>query len=449
MSDLRFAMRSPRQRMPAMQRVIVGIAAAAWFGFGLVQASDGLYVRRLAAQQEDVNRVRARPIAATVRSLAAPVPYAREVYDPRPLRNGRKPKVIIDPDGRGAVVGAALGRRGFALYRAGRAPAVIAPLRFNAEDAQVADVDGDGAPDIVIGGLDGYTAVLHNPLHSRCADVYRCPWPMTIVDARHLSHDVVTGDVNGDGRIDIVTEAGIYFNFNRTKGARPARWRFVGRDVIRRDGEGTSLIDAEHDGILDVIAPYRSGTMLARFVNPLHHGGDPYRDVWAIDVIDANPPFTGNMTTAAVDVDGDGRTDVLLAPMYGGGGLSWYRAPATPGGAWHRRMIDKSINYVHQGSLQIADMNGNGRPDIVFAEQDQSPTHRVGVFYNVGSVDERRWRLQIIGLRGGHNIKVGTLAGDRRPSILSARHGYLGGPNPLVVFRNRLSASRVPARRAP
>jgi hypothetical protein len=413
-----------------VSRTIIFASVAALLALGMSQAFDAFQLRGLHSRENDVNSVQAARIAHIAQSLVVPVAFAREVLDSRNSRNGRKPKIVIDPDGRGSVVGAQVGSLGFELYREGRPPALISRYALHGEDAQVADVDGDGAPDIVVGGLDAVTMILHNPLHRGCSNVYRCTWPMTVVDSRHSSHDVVLGDVNRSGRVDIATESGIYFNERSGN-----RWQFVGGNMIRRDGEGTSLIDAQHDGILDVIAPYRSGTMLARFINPLHHGADPTRNVWDVDVIDAHPPFTGNMTTAVADVDRDGRNDVLLAPMYGGGGLYWYQAPRTQSGHWRRHLIDKTVNFVHQGSLQIADMNGNGRPDVAFAEQDQSPTRRVGVFYNVGGKSSR-WRLQVLGVLGGHNIKVGRLGRDCRPSIVSARHGFTGGPNPLVVWRN-------------
>ena len=139
------------------------------------------------------------------------------------------------------------------------------------------------------------------------------------------------------------------------------------------------------------------------------------------------------MTTAIADVNGDGRNDIVLAPMYEGGGLVWYQAPKDVSGVWQRHMIDGTVNFVHQGSLQIGDFSGDGHPDIAFAEQDQSPTRRVGVFYNVKG-NGTSWHLQILSLNGGQNIKVGRTGSDRRLSILTARHGYFGGANPLILW---------------
>jgi len=412
------------------------IAAVVLFGsFGPIATAAGYQPLATVLPEDDPNPLKAFPLATIYRSLRHPVPFEAQTVDGRNFRDGRKPKVIIDPDGRGAVIGAQAGALGFALYRRGRPPAIISRFSNNdgSEDAQAADLTGDGVPDIVVGGLAKVTYLLLNPRRTACSDVYRCRWALRIIDRSHPSHDVVVGDVDHDGSVDIATENGIYFNHRHGR-----KWTFVGRNLIARDGQGTSLASLAADRILDVIAPYRAGTMLGRFINPLHHHGDPARERWAVQIIDRHPLFNGDMTSAIVDVNGDGRNDIVLAPMYGGGGLVWYEAPTRPNGVWLRHMIDPSINFVHQGSLQVADFAGDGHRDIAFAEQDQSPTKRIGVFYNVRG-DGSTWRLQVLSAKGGgHNIKAGIVGSDTRPSIVSARHGYFGGANPLLAWRDVL-----------
>jgi hypothetical protein len=398
---------------------------------GSIQGNEAFRIHRLERATDDPNPVRAHALATVHRSPERPVPFERIVLDSQPQPNGRKPKVIIDPDGRGGVAGALDGAAGFMLYpAAGRE--VLVSRGGEGEDAQTIQLRRDGLPDIVVGGLSGTTYLLLNPRHDGCADVYRCAWERRVVGTGHPSHDVVTGDLDRNGTLEIVTESGIYY-------PRPdgERWTFVGRSVVQRDGEGTSVGSFASDGILDIVAPYERGTKLARFINPAHWGADPTRTIWPSQIIDASPRFTGNMTTAVADVDGDGHNDIILAPMYGGGGLVWYRNPPNGRGPWRRHLIDPSVNFVHQGSLQIGDFTGTGRPDIAFAEQDQSPTRRVGVFYNVRG-DGSRWRLQVLSTDAGHNIKVGYLGRDRLPTILSAPHGAEGLTNPLVAWRDVL-----------
>ncbi len=405
--------------------VLIAIGLGAW-----KLKADRDY-RQLEAREYNDNSIKAVAVAGLHSSRFQPVEFSKVTVDNATLPNGRKPKVIIDPDGSGGVVGAQKGGQGFALYPPGQPPKVINSYRggIGAEDAQAADVTGNHFPDIIVGGLDNVTFILFNPRDDACANVYQCQWKRTVIDRTHPSHDIVVGDVDRNGRIDIATESGIYFNQGRGH-----EWTFVGRRLIPRDGEGTSLASLENDGILDVVAPYLSGTILARFINPLHHGGDPAHEVWKVQAIDSHPLFSGNMTTAIADIDGDGHNDIVLAPMYGGGGLVWYEAPKPTSGVWKRHMIDATINFVHQGSLQIADFNGNGHPDIAFAEQDQSPTRRVGVLYNMNG-NGSGWRMQILSLNGGQNIKVGPLGANRQLGLLSARHGFLGGANPLLLWK--------------
>ncbi len=404
--------------------LIMAIAIGSW------KVYTDRALRHLQAREDDPNPVKARSVGGIRISLSAPVAFTHVVVDDKTLPNGRKPKVIIDPDGQGAVVGAQYGNKGFALYRPGRAPSIINTysLGIGDEDAQAADLDGNGSPDIVVGGLDKVMFVLYNPNRRRCPNVYHCTWKRAVIDSVHPSHDVLVGDVDRDGKNDVVTEAGVYFNRGRGHA-----WQFAGRGLIPRDGEGTGLGAVSPDGILDVFAPYQSGTRLARFVNPLHHGGDPIRQAWRTQIIDPHPRFAGNMTIAIADMNGDGRNDIVLAPMYGGGGLVWYENPKLGATVWFRHMIDPTINFVHQGSLQIGNFDEKGGPDIAFAEQDQSPTRRVGVFYNEAG-NGTHWRLQVHSTAGGHHIKVGTLRRARRLSFVSARHGYLGGKNPLTAW---------------
>src|SRR5262249_32638226 len=154
---------------------------------------------------------------------------------------------------------------------------------------------------------------------------------------------------------------------------------FVGIPNINRDYQGTSLASLSNDGYLDVIAPYQNGTRFAWFENPFHHGGDPTKAVWPVHIIDGNPGFAGYMTSAVTDINHDGRVDILMCPMYADGNLVWYESTSANGTTWTKHVIGP-VSYVHQGSLQLQDFNGDGQLDIAFAEQEQSTTKRVGVF---------------------------------------------------------------------
>lgn len=378
--------------------------------------------------------------------------FERLVVDGRPYLNHRKPKVIGDfANDRNPGIAAQAGPDGFAIYRPPCFERYLISSQHAAsgdEDAQVADMNGDGALDIVVGGLSGNTYWLENPLRTG-RDPYRSSWPAHVIGTGRASHDVVVGDVFRSGTIDVATESGIWHRVapegagapvRRARGGwRPTSWSLI--NAIPRSDEGTSLADILGDGYLDLIAPYRSAA-LAWFENPAHHGGDPYEESWTPHVIDAAPGFSaagGGMTTATADLNGDGRIDVVMAPMYAAGRLVWYEAPEQRRrGTWVRHVIGDA-SYVHQGSLRIADFDGDGSLDIGFAEQEQSATRRIGIWYHRGNA----WRLSVLARSGGHNIKAGRVGDDRLPSLLTANHGYTGVANPLELFRHVRAGGRI------
>src|SRR5581483_5215381 len=110
--------------------------------FGVWKAHGAYDVYQRQSREDDPNPVKAQPVAFVQTSLERPVPFQSIVVDGKTLDNGRKPKVIIDPDGTGAVVGAQLGTKGFALYPRGGGPQLISRdgRGRGAEDAQAADL---------------------------------------------------------------------------------------------------------------------------------------------------------------------------------------------------------------------------------------------------------------------------------------------------------------------
>jgi hypothetical protein len=361
-----------------------------------------------------------RPIEAGRR-----VRFERVVIEPKQSNNGHKPKAIGDLDGDGdADIVVWTNGEGLNWYKAptwAKHPIHITTQECD-EDAQAVDVDSDGDIDIVVSGIQWF----ENPLRQgkRPDDG---PWKAHDVVALY-SHDLIADDIDKDGKADVACSTAILLQ--RDKGT----WLQVAGPQISRGGDGTALGDIDGDGDLDLLTPTpEKPYQLAWFENPLPNG-KPAMNHWNIYVIASG---YDRMSVAVADLDHDGLQDLIMAPMYQNGGLRWYNLPT--GGktsAWTEHMIDGSINNVHQGSIQVADFDGDGNPDLALAEQEQSETDRVAVFYSLKR-DGSSWGRQILATTGGHNIKVGDVDHDGDPDILNANHGFFGAANPVELWRNR------------
>jgi hypothetical protein len=358
-------------------------------------------------------------------------------------------------------------KAGFTLYRYAEKwkPYVVFHDNTGPEDAHAADIDGDGWNDIVIGGWSHQLIWAQNPA-GLGKDPYATTWKLHTVDSTRFCHDSFPADIDHDGKCDIVTNAGIYF-----QGANPDTWTF--RDI----GMGPNTLGVaignllnNRDGFLDIVAVRQTSghNEICWYENPGHTNGDPRTGTWTVHVIDPLPGGAANvncneMSLALGDLDADGHIDVVAACQGEGprndvsqlgDGLVWYRAPRDPRqGTWKKTVIHPDLGYIHTSSLQLADFDGDEALDISFAQQEQSgptpddpkggepdgkPRQMVGIYYNAGRA--RGWRLQVLTqypdkAAGGFNSKVGRIGADRLPSILTANHGFFGQPNPVVLFR--------------
>jgi hypothetical protein len=117
------------------------------------------------------------------------------------------------------------------------------------------------------------------------------------------------------------------------------------------------------------------------------------------------------------DMNRNGRPDVVLARSEGEGKLSWFESPADPvSSRWTEHVIDESVDFAH--SLAVCDMNNDGQPDIVTAEMHQSSRKRVMVYLNQG--DSRNWTQQVLSTQGSHSCCVADTDNNGLPDIIGA-----------------------------
>jgi hypothetical protein len=340
-------------------------------------------------------------------------------------------KALADVNGDGLVdVIAQNGSSGVFWYRCPDWTAFqVSTWRYHGEEALAVDVDGDGDPDLVASGRSDREPVWYENPRSEGADLTNTLWTVHQLGSfdPRASHDLEVADVDQNGRIDVIMMGGILFQTGDNV------WSFSSAAAVLpgRGPSGTGSGDIDGDGDVDIVAPDGEGLVLW-WENPLPTG-NPKTTAWTSRIIG---PAWDDTSSQLGDLNDDGRTDVVVAPYAGSGGLYWFIGPTNPkapGAVWVDLLIDPTISDVHEGSMHIHDFDLDGTPDLLVTEQEQSDGDAVAIYYNDGSGS---FTKNLLASTGGFNTKVADLEGDGDFDLLNAPSGYYGVANPLTVMRN-------------
>ena len=225
------------------------------------------------------------------------------------------------------------------------------------------DFNNDGWDDILVFSFPGQDASwFENP---KGIDRF---WP------RHKVVDVVENespalvDINGDGRRDIVCSQGEYFGFAEINQEDPRLpWKFrriSSKDAGTRYTHGLGVGDVNGDGRADLLE--KNGW----WEQPASLDGDP---IWKRHQFQFSGP--GGSQMYAHDFDGDGDNDVLTSLAAHGFGFAWYENLGTKDGEidfkQHKIMGDLhsdsryGIRFSQTHSVDIGDFDGDGLVDFV------------------------------------------------------------------------------------
>jgi hypothetical protein len=236
-----------------------------------------------------------------------------------------------------------------------------------------ADFTGDGWPDIVnvtYGGRDGGVYLYVNPRgENRRWDMYK-----VVSDVQ--SEIAVMGDVDGSGKPAVVFMGDGYVSYARPDPANPTGPWIVHH--VSEQGYGTAhglgVGDVNGDGRMDIV------NMYGWWEQPPAGSDQPWK--YHPEVFGRyGHGIAGGATMAVYDVNGDGLNDVVTSLNAHGWGLAWFEQKRDAQGnisfVRHMIMDDLGTQKENAGGVAFselhgstsADINGDGIPDFIVGKR--------------------------------------------------------------------------------
>jgi hypothetical protein len=295
-----------------------------------------------------------------------------------------------------------------ATFGTGNTPAAVAG----------ADVNGDGRPDLLVANSGANTVSVLLNLTAPGAAPSFAPAADFLVGSTPRALTAV--DVNGDGRPDLlVANSGantvsVLLNLTAPGAApsfAPAASFGVGSSPV-----SVAAVDVNGDGRPDLIVANSGANTVSVLLNQTAPGGAPSFAPAVSFGAGINPAFV-----AAVDVNGDGRPDLFVTNP-GFNTLLALLNTTAPGATTPSFAAAENIGAGNSpASVTAADVNGDGRPDLIVASNDSNtvsvllnltapgatlPSFAVATSFGAGS--------------GPQGVAAADVNGDGRPDLLVA-----------------------------
>ncbi|HUA89847.1 MAG TPA: VCBS repeat-containing protein, partial [Steroidobacteraceae bacterium] len=259
-----------------------------------------------------------------------------------------------------------------------------------------------------------------------------------------VPNSVAVADVNGDGVPDLLVAttndqgyalnpgfANVILNSASSPGTFSSGVQYA---TSGNNPASIAVADLTGAGALDLVVANVTGS-----VSVYLHASTPGTYQPAVNITTGGAP---NQVVVA-DVNGDGSPDIVLADISPSGSvLILLQDPANPGQFLSPVKLPTGATTA---SVQVADLNGDGRPDIVATGYDVYGNN--GAVYVFLQSAQGGTFLSPVSYPAGaqpSSVKVADLNGDGRPDLVVADYGPgadgTGGPGASILLQSTSAA---------
>lgn len=283
----------------------------------------------------------------------------------------------------------------------------------------LSDFDGDGDVDALISGHE-YDRLSSDPPYSGVTGLYLNDGTgkFTLKEDAGIQDNTSfgtmgTADLDNDGDMDLVLGARIMLNDG--DGVFTVS---VNHDMVGLSHATTSLGDVNGDGFVDL---FRAGNQSqgSSYLHINDGTGGLFRDV--------NNSFKGMLAGSSnlVDMDGDGDLDLFVAGWKYTGNFIYENSSVyfNDGlGNFTEDRFNEIIN-VAEGNSQFSDLDGDGDQDLIISGlPDKNLISRTKVYLNNGLGNFREYEFANLANMRRASLEVADVDGDGRPDIFMS--GY-------------------------
>ena len=282
----------------------------------------------------------------------------------------------------------------------------------------MADVNADGKTDILVYNVISHEIAVYLNTAERGATAIGFSGPH-VIGVETSPTFITTVDVNGDGKPDIVVanieESNVSVLINSTVPSSDTP-SFAPRQLfaMSTQGEGTLCVtpaDVNGDGKPDLVV--NNGNGIALLINRTAAG--------ATTASFDEPQYLGAASytcVAVADLNGDGKADLVFVPTNNAIGVLLNSTATNALTASFFEEKDFAVAQDIPSSIAIADLNGDGNPDIVVA----GGTDAVSLLANVtghGSAEAAFAASQSVNVGLSVWVSTADFDGDGKPDLVT------------------------------